>query len=119
LTTQEVVDFLRSVLFRVQRSRAVNDFIEAKNICLGEVVAVAAVVKAVADLLQTLAELISTPSLELRPLRSANDTKRRALLQVPQGGTPCLPMPGSEGQRAGRHAQQAEMMVAWLLFARF
>jgi hypothetical protein len=52
---------------RVQRSRAINDFIEAKDLSLVEVevVVVEAILKAVADLFQALAELISTPSLEL------------------------------------------------------
>jgi hypothetical protein len=64
-TTLEIVNFLRSVLLRVQRSRVLNEFIEAKDLGLVVVVAVEAVVEAVADLLQTLAELISMPSLEL------------------------------------------------------
>jgi hypothetical protein len=50
---------------RLQRSRALNDFIEAKDVGLVEVVVVEAIVEAVADLLQTLADLISSPSLEL------------------------------------------------------
>jgi hypothetical protein len=29
---------------------------------------------------------------------------------VSQEGSPCLPMPGAEGQGVSRHAQQAEMM---------
>jgi hypothetical protein len=64
-TTLEVVDFLRSVLLRVQSSRVPNEFIAAKDTGLVEVVAVEAAVEAVADLLQTLAELISMPPLEL------------------------------------------------------
>jgi hypothetical protein len=50
---------------RVHRSKALNDLIEAKDLALVEVVVVEAIAEAVADLFQTLAELISTPSLEL------------------------------------------------------
>jgi hypothetical protein len=75
LTTHEVVELLRSVLLRLKRSRGPNDFIEAKDMALPEVVV--AVVEAVADLLQTLAELTSTPSQKLRHLKSVKDTKRR------------------------------------------
>jgi hypothetical protein len=60
-----VVKLLRSILLRVRTSKALNDLIEAKNLNLLEVVAVVAIVEAVADLLRTLAELNSTPSLEL------------------------------------------------------
>jgi hypothetical protein len=65
LTTHEVVDFLRSVIWRVHRSRALNDFIEARNPALVEVVVIVAIVEAVADLFRTLVELISTPTIEL------------------------------------------------------
>jgi hypothetical protein len=65
VTTLEVVDLLRSVRLRIQRSRGLNDFIETKDLGLVDVVAVKAIVEALADLLQTLVELISTPSLEL------------------------------------------------------
>jgi hypothetical protein len=64
LTTHEAVDFLRSVIWRVQRSRALND-IEAKDPALVEVVVIVAIVEAVADVFRALAELISTPTLEL------------------------------------------------------
>jgi hypothetical protein len=49
---------------RVHRSRALNDFIDAKVLALLEVVLVVTVVKAVANFLRTLAEFISTPSME-------------------------------------------------------
>jgi hypothetical protein len=49
LTTQYVVDFLISVLLRVQRSRALNNFIEAKDVALVEVVVVEAIVEDVAE----------------------------------------------------------------------
>jgi hypothetical protein len=65
LTTLVVADLPRSVLLRVHGSRALNDFIEAKDLGLVEVVAVEAVVEAVAEILQTSTELISTPLLEL------------------------------------------------------
>jgi hypothetical protein len=65
LTAQEVVDPLRSFLLRVQSSRALNDFIEAKDLALVEVVVVEAILEAVADLFQTLVKLTSTSSLEL------------------------------------------------------
>jgi hypothetical protein len=65
LTTHEVVDPLRSVLLKVHRSCALNDFIEAKNLGLVETVVVEAIVEALADILQAPTELISTPSLEL------------------------------------------------------
>jgi hypothetical protein len=61
------------------------------------------------------------PSMELLPLMSvSNKTTPRGgtLLQVPQEGAPCLPMPGAYGQGTGRHAQQTEMMVARLHFGR-
>jgi hypothetical protein len=45
--------------------RALREFIEVKDLGLVEVVVVEAIVEAVADLLQTLVELISTPSMEL------------------------------------------------------
>jgi hypothetical protein len=61
----EVAYFLRRVLLRVQRSKVLREFIEAKELGLVAVVAVKAVVEAVALLLQTLAEFISTPSMEL------------------------------------------------------
>jgi hypothetical protein len=80
LTTREVVEFLRNVILRVQSSKAPNDFIEAKDMGLLEVVVVVAIVEAVADLLRTLAELISTPSLELQHLMSVRHTKRRGFL---------------------------------------
>jgi hypothetical protein len=64
-TEAEVVDLLRSVLLRVQRSRALNDCIDATDMGLVEVVVLEVIVEVVADLLQTLAELISTPSMEL------------------------------------------------------
>jgi hypothetical protein len=41
---------------RLQRSKALNDFIDAKDLVFLEVVVVVAIVEAVADLLQTLAE---------------------------------------------------------------
>jgi hypothetical protein len=50
---------------RLKRSRHSNDFIEAKDLALLEVVVVVAIVESVVDLLRTLAELISMPSLEL------------------------------------------------------
>jgi hypothetical protein len=43
---------------------ALNDFIEAKDLALLEVVVVVAIAEAVADLLRTLAELRSTLALE-------------------------------------------------------
>jgi DNA-binding protein YbaB len=46
-------------------SRALNDFIEARDRGMVEDVVVEAIVEAVADLFQTLAELLSTPSMEL------------------------------------------------------
>jgi hypothetical protein len=65
MTTQDVVDFLRSVILILHKSRRLNDFIEAKNLSLVEVVVVKAIVEAVVDLFQTLAELLLTSSLEL------------------------------------------------------
>jgi hypothetical protein len=65
MTTMKVFAIVRSVMLRNHRSRAINDFIEAKDLGLVEVVAVEAVLEAVADLLQTITELISTPSMEL------------------------------------------------------
>jgi hypothetical protein len=53
LTTHEVLDFLRSALLRVQRSRALINYIEANDTGLVEVVIVEAIVGAVANLLQT------------------------------------------------------------------
>jgi aspartokinase len=64
-TTHEVVDPLRSVLLRVSRSRALNDFIKAETLGLVEVVVVVAIVEAVTDLFVTLAQLISEQSHEL------------------------------------------------------
>jgi hypothetical protein len=65
-TAMEESDLLGSVILRIQRSRALNDFIEARDPGLVEVVAGEAVVEAAVDVLQTLAELISImPSLEL------------------------------------------------------
>jgi hypothetical protein len=46
-------------------SRALNNFIEVKDHTLLEVMVVVAIVEAVADIFRTLAELTSTPSLEL------------------------------------------------------
>jgi hypothetical protein len=65
LTTQKVVDLLRNILLRGQRSRAQYDFIETKDMGLVEVVVVEAIVEAVVDFFRTLAKLIYTPSLEL------------------------------------------------------
>jgi hypothetical protein len=68
-----------------------------------EVVVVVAIVEAVVDLLRSLAELISIPSRELYHLEET--PRGRTEIQVPQERTPCLSMPGVEGQRAGRHTQ--------------
>jgi hypothetical protein len=65
LTALEDDDFLRNVLLKIHRSRALNDFIEARDRGMVEDVVVEAIVEAVADLFQKLAELISTPSPEL------------------------------------------------------
>jgi hypothetical protein len=75
MATSEVTDLQRSILLRIKRSGALNDFIETKNPGSVEVLAVEAVVEAVTDLLQALAESILTQSLELLPLKSVNDTK--------------------------------------------
>jgi hypothetical protein len=63
----EVVDHPRSVLTRIPRSKVPNDFIKAKDLDLVKVVIAELVVEteAEAELLQTLAELMLTPSFEL------------------------------------------------------
>jgi hypothetical protein len=66
MTTKKLIEVLRSVLLKVQRSKSLNDFIKAKDVALLEVVVVVvAIMEAVAKLFRTLAELISTLSLEL------------------------------------------------------
>jgi hypothetical protein len=49
---------------KINSSRALSDFIEAKDLGLLEVVVVVAIVEVVANLLRTPAELTLTPSLE-------------------------------------------------------
>jgi acylphosphatase len=63
--TNEIVDFLRTLLLRAKRSRALTGFIEVKDLGLVEGVVVEAIAEAVADFLQTLTELMSPPSMEL------------------------------------------------------
>jgi hypothetical protein len=67
------VDLPRDALSRSQRSKALNAFGVAKDLDVDVAVAIG---EAEDGFLQTLAELISTPSLELLPLKSENNTKR-------------------------------------------
>jgi hypothetical protein len=74
LTTLEAVDLPDNALSRSQRSKATN----ASNVVKGMDMGVAVAIREAEDgLLETRAELISMPSLELLPFMSANDTKRR------------------------------------------
>jgi hypothetical protein len=63
---------------KTQRSKVPSAFIVVKDLGAAEVVAVV-VVEVEVGLLRTLAELVVTPSRELLPLRSVNDTTRRSI----------------------------------------
>jgi IS4 transposase len=73
----EAVDLARSALSRAQRSKTPNVFSAMKDLY---VVGVVAIVVAEVGLLQKLAELILTQSIEPFPLKSVNLTKGRDIV---------------------------------------
>jgi hypothetical protein len=79
------------------------------------------IVEAVADFFQTLAELISTPSLDLELFISVSDTKRRSFAScATRRGIVSSNAPNSKAKsNSTRQAmKQAQMMVVRLLFGR-
>jgi hypothetical protein len=116
----EAADLPRTALSRTQRLKVPSALMAMKDKAV-DVVATVVVEEHEDGLLQTLAELISTPSLELLPFRGVSGTKRRdspSTLQVLQEGAPSFQVPGIDGKDAGRHPHQAEMMLARMLFGR-
>jgi hypothetical protein len=108
----EATDPPRSTHLTIMTLKAPYDFSVVKDM----VVDVAVTIEEAEDgLLRTLTGLISSPSLELLRLRNANETIGGTLLQMRQYGPSCLQAPGPKGQGSSRHAQQAKMMVVWLL----
>jgi hypothetical protein len=110
LAPEVVVELPRSARLTTPKLKIPSDFSVVK--AMVEDVAVA-IMEAEDDCLQTLAEFTSSPSLKLLLHMSTNETClgsfiRRVIV--------ALPMPGVGGQGVGRHAPQAEIMVAWLLF---
>jgi hypothetical protein len=105
LTTHEVVDSPKSALSAILSTmrgpssfNVVKDMVKVGAVVLEEVKD---------DLLQSLAGLISTPSMEPSLVKSVIDTRRKDFAFRVTKRRLCHPLPGVEGQGVGRHAQQA------------